>query len=142
MSTKTFGLDQLLAAIRTGEIHTVLLVFPDMQGRWMGKRATGRHFVEAVRDHGTHACAYLLTVDMEMDPVPGYDLTSWAKGYQDFAMIGDYSTIRKLAWSPGSVLIVCDLVDESGKPIEVSPRHVLKTQVAKAAALGYSVKMA
>lgn len=143
MTTKsTLNLKQLLAAITTGDIHTVLLVFPDMQGRWMGKRATGRHFAQSVKEHGTHACSYLLTVDMEMDPVPGYELTSWDKGYQDFHMVPDFSTIRRLSWSPGSALIVCDLSAEDGKPIEVSPRHILKTQVARAGALGYGVKMA
>ena len=65
---KTKVLNELVRSAETGEIHTVQLVFPDMQGRWMGKRATGRHFAEAVAAHGTHACAYLLTVDMEMDP--------------------------------------------------------------------------
>ena len=139
---KKFDLDQLVAAISTGDIHTVLLVFPDMQGRWMGKRATGRHFVDAVREHGTHACAYLLTVDMEMDPVPGYDLTSWSRGYQDFCMTPDEATIRRLAWLPGSALIICDLFDEESRPIEVAPRHVLKNQIARAAAKGFSLKMA
>src|SRR5947209_4249326 len=99
-------LDALLKSIRSGETHTILLVFPDMQGRWMGKRVTGRHFAQSVLEHGTHACAYLLTVDMEMDPVPGYALTSWSRGYQDFQMVPDFSTVRKLAWSPGSALVV------------------------------------
>src|SRR5271170_4396677 len=88
-------LSELLRAIKAGEIHTVLLVFPDMQGRWMGKRATARYFAETIVSHGSHACAYLLTVDMEMDPVPGYELTSWSKGYQDFLMSPDFSTVRR-----------------------------------------------
>jgi glutamine synthetase len=132
----------LLRDIRAGKIHTVALVFPDMQGRWMGKRATGRHFAETVAHHGTHACAYLLTVDMEMDPVPGYDLTSWARGYQDFLMAPDFSTVRRLSWSPGTALIVCDLLDDKHRPIEVAPRRVLKRQIELAAAAGFSVKMA
>jgi glutamine synthetase len=135
-------LKELLASIKSGETHTVLLVFPDMQGRWMGKRATGRHFAETVAAHGTHACAYLLTVDMEMDPVPGYDLTSWSKGYQDFHLVPDFSTIRKLPWLPGSTLVICDLFNEDGSAIDVAPRQILKAQLARAAAKGYSVKMA
>lgn len=132
----------LLKKIETGEIHTVLLVFPDMQGRWMGKRATGRHFAETVAGHGTHACAYLLTVDMEMDPVPGYALTSWERGYQDFLLVPDESTVRYPAWLPGSALVICDVQDDAHKPIEAAPRQVLKAQLARAEKLGYSVKMA
>lgn len=142
MMTKLAELDALRAAIRAGEIHTVLLVFPDMQGRWMGKRVTARHFSETVAEHGTHACAYLLTVDMEMDPVPGYELTSWESGYQDFGMMPDYATVKKLSWLPGSALVVCDLVDDNQRPIEVSPRQILKTQISRAESKGFSVKMA
>src|SRR5258708_29693694 len=116
MADKPFGIKELLAATKTGEIHTVLLVFPDMQGRWMGKRATGRHFAETVAGHGTHACAYLLTVDMEMDPVPGYALTSWEKGYQDFLLVPDMGTLRPLPWAPGTVLVVCDVYEHESKP--------------------------
>lgn len=132
----------LLAKISAGEIHTVILVFPDMQGRWMGKRATGRHFAETVAGHGTHACAYLLTVDMEMDPVPGYALTSWSRGYQDFRLVPDAATVRYPAWQPGSALVICDLVGDDDAPIAVAPRQILKDQLARAAALGFSVKMA
>ena len=108
----------------------------------MGKRATGRYFADTVAGHGTHACAYLLTVDMEMDPVPGYELTSWARGYQDFLLTPDYATIRALPWSPGSVQIICDLEGDDHKPISVAPRQILKEQIARAAKLGFSLKMA
>lgn len=132
-----------IKAIKAGEIHTVLMAFPDMQGRWMGKRATGRHFIETAVKHGSHACAYLLTVDMEMDPVPGYELTSWAKGYQDFLMEPDFSTWRPLPWSPGTALLICDLLTADGsRPIPVSPRQILKDQIDRAAAKGFVVKMA
>src|ERR1700746_2155018 len=120
------ALKTLLRSIAKGETHTVVLVFPDMQGRWMGKRATGRHFAQEVQPHGTHACAYLLTVDMEMDPVPGYALTSWEKGYQDFTMAPDFSTWRALPWQPGTALVICDVLDDDNHPIVVSPRQVLK----------------
>src|SRR5262245_56371659 len=112
---------ELLRAIKSGDVHTVVLAFPDMQGRWMGKRATGRYFAESVAEHGSHACAYLLTVDMEMDPVPGYDLTSWSKGYQDFLLVPDFSTVRYPAWAPGSALVICDLVGGKREPIAVAP---------------------
>ncbi len=132
----------LLAKISSGEIHTVILVFPDMQGRWMGKRATGRHVAETVAGHGTHACAYLLTVDMEMDPVPGYQLTSWSRGYQDFMLTPDAGAIWYPAWQPGSAIVICDVEDDEHEPIAVAPRQVLKAQLARAAAAGFSVKMA
>ena len=90
------SLAQLSSLIRRGEIDTVLAVFPDMLGRWMGKRVTGRFFLDSVASHGAHACAYLLTVDMEMDPVQGFDLTSWEKGYGDFKMIPDMQTLRHI----------------------------------------------
>ncbi len=136
------SMKELRRLIRAGEIHTVVLVFPDMQGRWMGKRTTARHFVETVDKHGSHACAYLLTVDMEMDPVPGYELTSWSKGYQDFLMAPDFSTMRRLSWTPGTAQVICDLLDEERRPIAVAPRQILKAQIAAAAAKGYSLKMA
>ncbi len=132
----------LLRDIKAGKIHTVILVFPDMQGRWMGKRATGRHFTRAVAAHGSHACAYLLTVDMEMDPLPGFALTSWDKGYQDFLMSPDPATARAPAWSPGSALVICDLLDAAGAPIAVAPRSMLARQVERATAMGLSLKMA
>lgn len=135
-------LDEILRAIRAGEIHTVALVFPDMQGRWMGKRVTARHFAESAAAHGTHACAYLLTADMEMDPVPGFALTSWEKGYNDFHLACDPGAVFRPAWLPGSALIVCDLFDDAGRPVEVSPRRVLQRQVERAAKAGFSLKMA
>lgn len=131
-----------MSALRSGRIHTVLLAFPDMQGRWMGKRLTARHFVENVLERGSHACAYLLTVDMEMIPVPGYALTSWERGYQDFLMVPDFSTARELSWSPGTAFVICDLVDEEGKAIEESPRRILQVQIEKAARRGFSLKLA
>ena len=133
---------RLLAEIKAGKFHTIILAFPDMQGRWMGKRVTARHFAETVAARGTHACAYLLTVDMEMDPVPGYELTSWERGHQDFALAPDYATWRALPWQAGTALVICDVVDEEGRPIPVSPRQVLRDQVARAEKLGYSLKMA
>jgi glutamine synthetase len=132
----------LLSAIKRGEIHTVVLVFPDMQGRWMGKRFTARQFAESVAGHGTHACAYLLTVDMEMDPLPGFALTSWDKGYADLAMTPDLARWYPLPWAPGSALVVCDVHDDQRRPIAVAPRQILKDQLLRASKAGYTLKMA
>lgn len=140
--TGRLSLQELLARIRKGELDTVLLVFPDMLGRWMGKRLTGRFFAESAASHGVHACAYLLTVDMEMDPIPGFALTSWEKGYQDFHMVPDMSTIRVLPWLPKSALVVCDLYQPDHSPVEVAPRTILKRQLSRAKKRGFVVKTA
>ncbi len=131
---------ELGEAIDRGEIETVLTVFPDMYGRLMGKRITGRFFMEQVAAEGWHACDYLLACDMEMDPVPGYRFTSWEKGYGDFHGVPDFSTLRRAAWLPKTALVLCDLVsDPSGRPIEVAPRRMLQRQVQRAREAGFTV---
>jgi glutamine synthetase len=132
----------MLAAIKKHKLHTVIVAMPDMQGRWVGKRVTARHFAETVARHGTHACSYLLTVDMEMDPLPGFALTSWERGYGDFALAPDAKTFRVLPWQPGTALVVADALDHHGKPVAVAPRQVLKDQLARAAKNGWSLKVA
>src|SRR5262249_693365 len=138
------NLDQktLEALVRKDEIDTVLTVFPDAQGRLMGKRVVGRHFVEHVQAEGIHACAYLLTVDVEMEPLPGYRFASWATGYQDMKAVPDLGTPPRIPWLPKVGLVFCDLVTEEGEPIEVSPRRILQRQVERAARAGYRVMVA
>src|SRR5499426_36812 len=125
--------------IRSGEIDTVLTVFPDHYGRLMGKRVVGRHFLEQVVDGGVHACIYLFTVDMEMEPLPGFTLTSWERGYGDMKMVPDLSTWRLLPWLPKTALVFCDVYTEAGQPIEVAPRWMLKRQIERARKLGLTV---
>lgn len=132
----------LLSDIKKGKFHTVIMAMPDMQGRWVGKRMTARFFAETAAAHGTHACAYLLTVDMEMDPVPGYALTSWDKGYQDFALVPDFSSWYAPSWLPGTAIVVCDAAESDGSAVKTAPRQVLKDQLARATARGFSLKMA
>lgn len=138
------GLDRkrLESLIRSGEVDTVLTVFPDHYGRLMGKRVVGRHFLEHVVDDGVHACIYLFTVDMEMEPLPGFTLTSWERGYGDMRMVPDLATLRLLPWLPKTALVFCDVVTEEGEPIEEAPRRVLRRQLERAAAMGYTVKTA
>src|SRR5579872_3329867 len=133
---------RLVALIKGGQVDTVLTVFPDMAGRLMGKRVTGRFFMDEVLGSGMHACAYLLTVDLEMEPLPGFRSASWGSGYQDFKALPDLSTIRRIPWLEKTALVLCDLVTEHGEPIEISPRQILKRQIARAARLGYRYKMA
>jgi glutamine synthetase len=128
--------------VRSGEIDTVLTVFPDAQGRLMGKRVVGRHFLEHVAGDGVHACAYLLTVDVDMEPLPGYRFASWATGYQDMKAVPDLSTLRRIPWLPQTALVFCDLFTEAGEPVEVSPRRILRRQVERAARAGYRVMVA
>jgi glutamine synthetase len=132
----------LEALVRKGEIDTVLTVVPDHYGRLMGKRMVGRHFVDHVLAEGVHACIYLLTVDMEMEPQPGFKLTSWERGYGDMKMVPDLATLRVIPWLQKTALVFCDVYDDDGEPIEEAPRWILKRQIARAAAQGYLVKTA
>ena len=132
----------LEALVRRGEIDTVLTVFPDGYARLLGKRLTARHFLEHALDDGVHACIYLFTVDMEMEPLPGFTLTSWERGYGDMKMVADLGTLRLIPWLPKTALVFCDVYTEEGEPVEEAPRWVLKRQLARAAAQGYVVKTA
>jgi glutamine synthetase len=131
---------ELVRAVENGEIDTVLAVFPDMYGRLLGKRITGHFFMDHVSQHGYHACDYLLASDMEMDPVPGYKFTSWERGYGDFHLVPDFSTLRSAAWLPSTALVLCDAAAEPGPdPVEVAPRRILQRQVARATQAGLAV---
>jgi glutamine synthetase len=92
--------EQLVDEIERGDIETVLAAFPDMYGRLMGKRITGHFFRDRIAEGGMDVCAYLLTVDMEMDPVPGYAFASWEEGYGDVHVVPDFATLRRAAWLP------------------------------------------
>ncbi len=132
----------LEALVRRGDVDTVLTVFPDGYGRLMGKRIVGRHFLDSVVSHGVHACIYLFTVDMEMEPLPGFTLASWERGYGDMKMVPDLATARVLPWLPKTALVFCDVYGEDGVPIEEAPRWILRRQIERAAKLGYTVKTA
>src|SRR6266850_1418773 len=133
---------RLAQLIEKGDVDTVLTVFPDAFGRLMGKRVVGRYFLDHVVDDGAHACIYLFTVDMEMEPLPGFKLTSWERGYGDMKMVPDLTTARLIPWLPKTALVFCDVFTEEGEPIEEAPRWILKRQIERAAALGYVVKTA
>ena len=132
----------LEALIRKGEIDTVLTVFPDGYGRLMGKRLVGRYFLDHAVEAGVHACIYLFTVDMEMEPLPGFTLTSWERGYGDMKMVPDMATLRVIPWLPKTALVFCDVYGEDGDLVEEAPRSVLKRQITRAASLGFAVKLA
>ncbi|BCP54700.1 glutamine synthetase [Kaistia sp. 32K] len=125
-------LSELEAAIDAGTIDTVIVAFPDMQGRLTGKRFTGRFFLDSAL-HETHACNYLLTVDIDMEPVPGYKAASWQKGYGDFVLKPDISTLRRIPWLDGTALMLADVCDHHGEDLAHAPRSILKAQLKRLA---------
>lgn len=134
---RMLSVDGLRQRIDDDEIDTVLLAFTDMQGRLQGKFIHAAFFVDSVLEHGTEGCNYLLTVDVDMNTIDGYALTSWEKGYGDMVFVLDLDTIRLLPHRPGTAMIQCDLTLVDGTAVEVSPRQVLRRQVERAAALGF-----
>ncbi len=134
------SLDDLRRSVAVGEIETVLVMFTDLYGRFMGKRCDPHFFLDTVAPHGTHACDYLLTVDMEMEPVPGYAFANWESGYGDFHLVPDLATLRRASWLEKSALVICDVHDRSGHGlVPVAPRTILRAQVERAARLGFDV---
>ena len=142
MERVTLAPERLEELISDGDIDTILVVFPDLQGRLMGKRVTGGFFLREVLHGSIEACNYLLAVDVDMTPLPGYRFANWEQGYGDFSAKPDLATIRLVPWLEKTALVMCDLVDEeSGEPVEVSPRQILRRQLERAAALGYQIKI-
>jgi len=135
------NLRTLLAKIKMGEIDTVIIAFPDVFGRLVGKRCTGEFFRRHAQ-HGTHGCSYLLTVNIEMDPVDGFQLANWDKGFGDFEMRPDFSTVRGLPWQPGTALVICDSIHDDGRRVAEAPRSVLRQQVDALAKRGWTAAVA
>ncbi|UCC53312.1 MAG: glutamine synthetase, partial [Anaerolineaceae bacterium] len=134
-------LDELAVLVEAGEIETVAVMFADHYGRLMGKRFDAEFFIDDGADHGTHSCDYLLTVDMEMEPVPGYQFANWELGYGDFHLVPDLGTLRHASWLDKTALVMCDLHDEkTDQLISVAPRSMLHRQLERAAAMRYSAK--
>jgi glutamine synthetase len=130
--------EELEGKIRQGEIDTVLMVFPDLQGRLVGKRTTGRFFLEQVAEDGTENCDYLIACDMDNNPVPGYRFASYEQGYGDMLARADWDTVRITPWVEKTAMIMCDLFDvDTGELVEVAPRTILRRQVESAAEQGY-----
>jgi len=130
--------EQLSADVKDGKIDTVVVAFTDMQGRLMGKRVDAEYFVESAA-HGepTEGCNYLLTVDMDMDPVPGYAMASWERGYGDFDLLPDFATLRRIPWLESTALVLSDVAWHDRAPVTASPRQVLRAQIERARKLGF-----
>jgi glutamine synthetase len=131
-------MDDLLSRIEEQAIDTVVVAFTDMQGRLQGKRLHGRYFAEHVVGHGTEGCNYLLAVDVEMNTVDGYAISSWETGYGDMEFVLDEATIRVLTHLPATAMIQCDLMWPDHSPVVQSPRSILKHQLERVAEQGWT----
>ena len=124
-------LEKLKALVAEGTIDTVVVAMTDMQGRLTGKRIHGQYFLDEVVKHGTEGCNYLLAVDVDMNTVEGYEMSSWERGYSDFALIPDLNTLRLIPWQPGAVLVLADVAWLDHTDVVASPRQVLRKQIAE-----------
>jgi len=145
LSNETQGrqtLDDLRHQVDGGYVDTVLVTFPDMQGRLMGKRLTAGFFLDHVAEEGSHACSYLLGTDVEMNTLPGFKITSWRTGYHDFRVRPDFNTLRLVPWLEKTAIVLGDVFTDDGEIVPEAPRAILKRQVERLAALGYTAKVA
>ncbi|MEU0950905.1 glutamine synthetase family protein [Streptomyces niveus] len=136
--TPPLSVEELRALVANGEIDTVVLAFPDMQGRLQGKRFAAQFFLEDVLEHGTEGCNYLLAVDVELNTVDGYAMSSWERGYGDFAMHPDLATLRRVPWNEGTAMLIADLAWNDGSPVVAAPRQILRRQLDRLAEHGYT----
>jgi glutamine synthetase len=132
------SLNDLRKEVGEGTIDTVVTAFTDMQGRLFGKRIQAEYFLDEVTEHGVEGCNYLLALDMEMDPVPGYEMANWEGGYGDFGIVPDMGTLRRIPWLDRTALVLCDVVNHDGSPVVASPRQILIAQYERAAEMGYT----
>ncbi|MFG2073577.1 glutamine synthetase family protein [Nonomuraea maritima] len=135
-TTGFLSVHELRDEVALGHVDTVLLAIADMQGRLQGKRLSARYFLEEVLHHGSEGCNYLLAVDVEMNTVTGYAMSSWDRGYGDFVMKPDLTTLRRVPWHEGTVLVMADLAWEDGADVTASPRQILRRQLARLAERG------
>ncbi|MEU3789829.1 glutamine synthetase family protein [Streptomyces fructofermentans] len=139
--TPPLSVEELHALVAGGEIDTVVLAFPDMQGRLQGKRFAARFFLDEVLQHGTEGCNYLLAVDTEMNTVDGYEMSSWERGYGDFAMHPDLGTLRRVPWNAGTAMVLADLAWDNGRPVLAAPRQILRRQLERLAEHGLTAQV-
>jgi glutamine synthetase len=140
--TGMLTLENLKAAAKDGSIDTVVTAFTDMQGRLFGKRINIEYFLDEVTGHGVEGCNYLLALDMEMEPLPGYEMANWESGYGDFGIVPDMDTLRAVPWLDRTALVLCDVVNHDGSPVVASPRQILIAQYERAEEMGFTTMMA
>ncbi len=129
-------LEQLRVEVSEGNIDTVVVAFTDMQGRLQGKRLAAEFFLDDVVGSVIEGCNYLLAVDVEMNTVDGYAMSSWQTGYGDFVMVPDMSTLRRVPWQEATAMVIADLTWHDGTPVVASPRQILKAQTGRLAERG------
>ena len=134
-------LDALERAVAARTVDTVVLALVDMEGRLVGKRLTARHFLESTVGHGAESCEYLLATDVDMSPQQGYGLAGWNRGFGDFQLKADLSTLRMMPWHPGAALVLADAFKETGEPVSVSPRQILRAQLERLARRGLTAQV-
>ncbi len=132
------SLERLRVEVGEGEIDTVVLAFTDMQGRLQGKRLSAEFFLDEVAEHYSEGCNYLLAVDVDMNTVDGYAMSSWSTGYGDFVLRPDMDTMRRMPWHPATALVIADLTWLDGSPVAASPRQILKRQTDRLAERGWA----
>src|ERR1700761_4742857 len=138
MAGPPLTIDDLRAAVAEGTIDTVIVAITDIQGRLQGKRLDARYFLDDVLGHGTEGCSYLLAVDVDMNTVDGYAISSWERGYADFVMSPDAATLRRIPWQPGTALLLADVMWHNHTPVVESPRQILAQQLARLAERGWT----
>ena len=142
MKKTVLSFDDLKSQVSSGQVDTVLACLIDMQGRLMGKRFHAGHFVASAWEE-THCCNYLLATDLEMATPDGYAATSWERGYGDYVMKPDLGTLRPVPWLEGTVMVLCDVLDHhTHEDVPHSPRAILKRQIRRLEAMGYTPMMA
>ena len=135
-SNQQLTVESLRQKVTAGEIDTVIVALTDMQGRVAGKGCSARYFLDEVLSHGAEACNYLMAVDVDQNTVSGYEISSWERGYGDFALVPDLATLRLLPWKDRAAMVQCDVAWADGSPVRVSPRQILKEQVRRLAERG------
>lgn len=142
-ATGRISLDELRTAVQRGDISTVMVAIPDMRGRLMGKRLAGHAFLERMDDghHAAEACSYILATNVDMDPLTGFALTGWEDGFKDMSVDADLTTLRALPHIPHTALVHCDAVHPDGAPVDVAPRHLLRTWLDRLKELGYEARV-
>jgi glutamine synthetase len=137
MPRPPMSLEELRVQVSADDIDTVIVAITDMQGRLQGKRIDATHFLTDVLEHGTEGCNYLLAVDVEMNTVDGYSISSWERGYGDFAMVPDLASLRAVPWQPGTAMVLADVQWLDSSPVVESPRQILRRQLERLAERGW-----
>ena len=137
MPAQPLSLEHLRVEVASGEVDTVVVAIVDMQGRLQGKRCDAEYFLHDVVGHGTEGCNYLLAVDIEMNTVDGYAMSSWDRGYGDLVMAPDFATMRRVPWQPGTAMVLADVKWLDGSPVVESPRQILQRQLERLAERGW-----